>query len=278
LAKLKAGKAKPGKLRERGLSWLRWLAVGLGIIVIVSLVLILPGDEPAVPARAGELRAAIVDQLHSLQPNPAFIDQVTQTLRGYGFEVDVYRGDDVTVDFYRGLPAHGYKLILFRVHSGLLVGRENVANKVWLFTNEPYSRMSHFTEQLTGKVALAATEQGDPTVFAISADFIAHSMKGSFDGTAIVMMGCSGVRYSDVAQAFIEEGASTYLAWDASVGLNYVDGVTRVLLKKLLVEELAVADAVEETMQERGPDPNFRAVLQYYPLMSANRTLRQLIE
>ena len=255
-----------------------WLGTGLGIIAIVTVTLILPANGPAGPTHSGELKAAIVDQLHSLQPNETSTEQVTQELKDYGFQVDVYRDDAVTVDLYHRLSSCGYKLIVFRVHSGLLIGRKDVANKVWLFTNEPYSRMRHFSEQLTGKVALATTEAGKQCVFAVNAKFIERSMSGRFDKTAVIMMGCSGFRFDDLAQAFIQEGASTYLGWDASVGLSYVDGATAVLMEKLCRQELAIANAVTETMQERGSDPNTRAILRYYPASSANKTLRQLIE
>ena len=73
------------------------------------------------------------------------------------------------------------------------------------------------------------------------------------------------------------DGAMWFLGWDASVGLNYVDGATQALVERLLRQELVVAEAVAETMQKEGPDPDFRAVLQYYPLANARKTLRQLL-
>jgi len=282
LAKLKAKKKQiRGKPLFRGFPWFLWLAIGVGIVAIVAIAVfayLWPTSGPASPTDSGELKAAIVDQLYSVQPNEAFIEQTTQELKDYGFEVDVYHGDVVTVDFYRQLPTYGYKLIIFRVHSGLLIGRKDVANKVWLFTSEPYSRMRHFMEQMTGKVTLATTPENAPYVFAISAEFVTDSMKERFNNTAIIMMGCSCFHFEDLAKAFIQKGASTYLAWDASVGLNYVDDATAALVEKLCSEKLATAKAVAEIMKEKGPDPSFRAVLKYYPPASTNKTLRQLIE
>jgi hypothetical protein len=72
-----------------------------------------PGTEP-------EPKAAIIDQLSIRFPNQAFLDQTAWYLAKYGFMVDIYIGDAVTVDMYRELPAQGYKVIIFRVHSGLL--------------------------------------------------------------------------------------------------------------------------------------------------------------
>jgi hypothetical protein len=35
-------------------------------------------------------------------------------------------------------------------------------------------------------------------------------MEGTFKDTAIIMMGCDCLHFQDMAQAFIEKGASTY--------------------------------------------------------------------
>jgi hypothetical protein len=103
-------------------------------------------------------------------------------------------------------------------------------------------------------------------------------MKGQFDNTVVIMMGCHCLCLTDLAQAFIDKGASSYLAWDGLVGLDYVDDATITLIEKLCSEELTIEAAVDETMAEKGPDPNYGAVLKYYPSQSGNETLEQLIE
>ncbi len=89
------------------------------------------------------------------------------------------QGDEITVDLYRSLPAHGYKLIIFRAHSGLLSHREDseivVRRATAIFTNEPYSKCKHISEQLDGQLARARVAEGYPEVFAIGARFIKHS-------------------------------------------------------------------------------------------------------
>jgi hypothetical protein len=91
-------------------------------------------------------------------------------------------------------------------------------------------------------------------------------------------MGCSCFHFQDLAEAFIKKGASTYLAWDYSVLLNYVDGATVALVKKLCSEHLTIGDAVMRTMIEKGRDPEYRSMLKYYPPASASKTLKQLIK
>ena len=230
------------------------------------------------PAPETELKAAIIDQLSVLLPNPSFIEQTTRELEDYGFKVDVYTGNAVTVDLYRELPVYDYKLIVFRVHSGLLGVDPKVTNRTWLYTNEPYSKTSHIVEQLGDQVTFAKTHDDAPWCFAISAEFINESMKSKFNNTAIIMMGCDALHFKDMAQAFIEKGASTYIAWDTSVILDYVDDATPFLIENLCSDELSVKEASARTMAEKGRDPEYDSLLKYYPEQSAQQTLGQLIE
>ena len=131
---------------------------------------------------------------------------------------------------------------------------------------------------MTDQATYAATHPGAPYMFAISPKFITQSIERQFADTAIIMMGCSCLIREDLAGAFIGMGASTYIAWNLSVRLDYVDGATTVLLEKLCSQELTIAVAVAQTMEEKGPDPEHGAVLKYYPAQIGGKTLRQLIE
>ena len=238
-----------------------------------------PAEPPQASDPAVDLPgAAIIDQLYTLQPNTAFINEVSQELEDCGFEVDLYQGDEVTVDLYRKLPGYGYKLIIFRAHSGLLSNEGEVVRKTSLFTNEPYSETGHVAEQLADRLAMARINKNYPYVFSIKDTFIAHAMQGEFNDTVIIMMGCSCLHIDDLAKAFIEKGASSYVAWHATVGLGYVDKATPYLIKKLCQEGLTIKGAVGNTMSDIGPDPQFGARLKYYPPQSGDKTLKQLTE
>lgn len=90
------------------------------------------------------------------------------------------------------------------------------------------------------------------------------------------MMGCSCLYLDDLAQAFIDKGASAYLAWDATVGLDYVDETTITLMKNLCSERLTLNEAVASTMAAEGPDPKYGAVLKYYPAQTSDKALEEL--
>lgn len=220
--------------------------------------------------------AAIVDQLHSIQPNPSFINRTTAALEACGFEVDVYQGDEVTVDFYQKLPSRGYKLILFRVHAGLLTKEGEIQQGTWLFTDEPHSRTKYVNERLAGSIVKARTAENKPWLFAVGSEFVTNSMEGRFDNTVIIMMGCYCLYLDDLAQAFIQKGASVYLGWDGNVTLPYIDEATINLIGNLCRKDTSIKQAVEKTMADVGPDPDWDACLTYYPAESSNKTIMEL--
>jgi hypothetical protein len=241
------------------------------------------------PDHAGNATAAIVDQLSSLQENEGFIANVTQELEDYGFEVDVYQGNNITVEFYRQLPTRGYKLIIFRAHSGILEQDGEVMLRTVLFTNEEYTESRYALEQVYEQLVMGGACQGCPMMFGITSKFVRaegvigqdKDMEGRFDDTVIIMMGCSAIAMPDMAEAFIDKGASVYLAWDRSVELYYVDGATPYLMNQLCSEKLTVRQAVDNTMEVIGPDPQYGAELQYYydpASHNGDKTLKELIE
>jgi hypothetical protein len=257
------------------LPWFGWLLIALAIAGIVTFIRIYPIGQP--PDNTGKPKAAIVDQLSSFQENEAFITNVTRELEDYGFEVDLYQGDNITVDFYRGLPGRGYKLIIFRAHSGLLEGEQGRYNKTTLFTNEKYSSVKYVTDQLKGRLFMAKIAENYDWMFSISQKFIRESMPKNYDDTIIIMMGCSGIYLTDLAEAFVDKGASVYLAWDASVLLDYTDEATLHLIKQLCSENVTIKEAVDSTMDVIGPDPKYGAELKYYPSGTGDKTLEELI-
>jgi hypothetical protein len=277
LTRAKAKKQTKGKPLKKGLPWFAWLLIALGIAAIVVFVRTYPIGQPS-PNSVGEPRAVIVDQLSSLQENETFVTNVTKELEDYGFEVDLYQGEEITVDFYRQLPAHGYKLIIFRAHSGLLAEDEKVDYRTTLFTNEEYSRLNHYTEQLHDRLVMARVDERHPMVFGIPPKFIRESMNGKFDDTVVIMMGCSGLFLEDLAEAFVDKDASVYLAWNGSVELYYVDEATPYLMRQLCSGNLTIKEAVDSTTDVIGPDPEHNAGLKYYPSGIGNKTLKELIK
>ena len=288
MSRAKAKKQTKGKPPKKGLPWFAWLLIALGIAGIVAFVRIYPMGHHF-PDYAGNATAAIIDQLSSLQENEDFIGNVTKELEDYGFEVDLFQGGNITVDFYRQLPTYGYKLIIFRAHSGILGQDGEIMLRTVLFTNEEYTESRYGLEQVYEQLVMGGACQGCPMMFGITSKFIraegmvGHTtdMEGRFDDTVIIMMGCGGIALPDLAQAFIDKGASIYLAWDLSVELYYVDEATPYLTRQLCSERLTIKEAVDSTMAVIGHDPEYEAELKYYhdPLsQNGDKTLEELIK
>ena len=225
-----------------------------------------------------ELRATIVDHLSLTYPNQTFIQTATNILRQAGYTVDYHPGEEVTVDFYRTLPTQGHSIMILRVHSALVSAEEP---PVTLFTSESYSGTKYVYEQMRDRVGWVTYrfENGtpkEPTYFGISPLFVKQSMNGMFQDTIIILMGCNGLTYADMAQAFIQKGARAYISWSDAVIASHTDQATIQLLKHLVAENQTIMQAVTETMEEVGPDQVYRSQLGYYPLEVGDQTVEEI--
>jgi len=232
------------------------LAVVIIFVLFLYFSLLSPSNQTS---EVFQFEAAVVDHVGLTFPNQTFVERATATLKEAGFTVDYYRGEEVTVDFYRKLPTHGYGLIILRVHSDVKA----------LFTSEPYNSTQYIYERNTGQLAIAAYSEEDLTegnvYFGICPSFITKSMNGRFGNTIILMMGCEGLADSVMAEAFVEKGAKVYISWSGLVSASHTDQATVELLKHLVTEKQTIKQAVTETMEKVGPDPVDGSILLYYP-------------
>ena len=255
------------RARQRGRLPTKATAILFAAILIAGLLAgglllrnVIWGGSPA-----GPKTAAIVDQLALTQPNPAFAEAATSTLEQAGYVVDYYPGEQVTVDFYRSLPAKPYDLIILRVHSGLARDEGEPTGYVSLFTGEPFSDTKHYEDAEAGRLARARYYDDSPEYFSIVPDFIESSMAGRFEGTTIIIMGCDGLTTDTAAQAFVHKGAKAVVGWSGRVSAAHTDKATERLLRHLLIDRLSTRDAVARTMGEVGPDPEYNSTYLVYP-------------
>ena len=231
------------------------------------------GSSSPVTIDDGVPRAAIVDQLSISQPDEGFVEECTALLNNAGFVVDYFPGELVNVDFYRNLPRNDYEIILLRVHSAAFNPEHEVFD---LFTSEPYSNKKYVSDQRKErlrKAAFAPYDLGDPVYFGITSKFVSSSMKGGFDHALVIMMGCDGLKYDKMAEAFINKGAEVYIGWSGLVTANHTDQATLDLLQRLLTEVQPVEDALTGTMNAFGIDPAYGSELSYYPASGGNITI-----
>jgi len=223
------------------------------------------------------LKAAIVDHLSlespsaATQPNQTFVEMVTRLLEQAGYTVDYYEGEKVTVDFYRNLATHHYGVLVLRVHSAVIYEKESLS----MFTSEVYSTTKYIQEQLNDELTAGKFRDSPTVYFAIPPLFVINCMKGNFENTTVIMMGCGGLEYETMAEAFVEKGAKVYVSWSEDVSSSHTDYATTVLLKHLLNESQTIQQAVNGTNQEVGPDPVYEGTLLYYPQEAGNYKLYQ---
>jgi len=260
----------------------RYLLIVPVVFTLFTFIITSCGDD-STASRSSQPKAAIIDQLYLLEPNQAFIDRATEILEFHGFSVDLWQGKDVTVEFYRELPKRGYKLIILRVHSGLLLSLVTAhqivpSETTYLFTGETYTTTKYVSEQLTDRVSNALMTSEYPLVFAVNSEFIKNDLERNFDNTAIIAMGCESHYFDDMADAFIQKGASVYFGWSGVVSLDYTDNATLDLINNLCVENMTAEHSIAKTMAKLGFDPYFRAYMKSYPPESGSKTITELVK
>ncbi len=206
----------------------------------------------------GSLKAALVDALYATLPNEGFTGSLTETLEEAGFEVDVFQGAGVTVDFLKSM-AGGYNLVILRMHSAL-----DNDGELFLFTAEPYSVGKYIDEQYFRLVKEAYATDDSQSVFAVNWGFIKRGMTGKFNGTLVIAMGCDGTGDQRIIDEFMNQGAVGYISWNGPVLLYHSDAATLDLVEGLYLEELSVEDAIDGTNSQVGADPTWGSILEYY--------------
>jgi hypothetical protein len=245
------------------------MVVILVVIIAISIFLIYSYLNPSPNQNTNsttQLKATIVDHLSLTAPNQTFIQTATNILQTANFTVDYYSGEEVDVEFYRKLPTHGYDLIVLRVHASF------TDESVCLFTSERYDYWKYrfpVDEQWLGRVGAVAfsREEAEKGImyFGIMPSFVQYSMGQAFNDTSIIVMGCDGLMYTPMAEAFIEKGAKVYISWSGPVSASHTDKATIHLLQHLVTEKQTIKQAVENTRDEVGPDPADGSILLYYP-------------
>lgn len=269
-------KVRNEKKREKSIGFAVVITIFIIIVSISAFLansIVNPPSASRTLISASKSRAAIVDHLSLTRPNQTFVEAATNILKQANYSVDYYPEERVNVEFYRNLATHGYDLIVLRIHSGLRVESGTIQDSLGFFTSEIYSGEKYVSEQLNGQVLAAQFQAEGTKYFAVSPLFVLHCMNGRFQNTGIIMMGCDGLTYKEMAQAFVEKGAAFYIGWDGSILGSRNDPAITCLLQHLITEKQTVRDAIAHTMREYQPSLIDNSMLKYYPLEAGNRPI-----
>ncbi len=204
-------------------------------------------------------RAAILDGLYNTAPNEAFIKNLTDFFEELGFDVDVYKGEKVTINLL--LNIGGYDILVLRLHSAIYVD-----DFLYLYSGEHYSESKYVMEQLSGGVRKGYTlEKDEPAYFVLNAIFLASRVSQGLNGSRIIVMGCNGASIdSTTLRNLFNRGAKAYVGWNGYVDVYHSDKATLRLISALYSENSSLPEAIERTISDVGVDPFYKTTLEYY--------------
>jgi hypothetical protein len=230
-----------------------WPAAGFTLAFIAFLVTVSYLDASYKSgAREEVTRVVYIDPLNA--DDPGFHGEAMEIFSRERYVFDAVLGEDVTVEYLRRLPP-GYDLVILRVHSTVN------GDMVWFFTGEEYSPERYVLEQLADEVHPARPSMGSRRLFAVGADYVNHFLKDRFKSSTVLVMGCDGARATDLAQAFIDNGAELYISWDGPVSLSHTDQAFTCLLAAIVRDGMSAEEAVAHAMKAVGPDPDYNSNL-----------------
>ena len=245
---------------QKGLMALTILVGLAGVALLVYSFI--PAPTPPIPklhSHSGPT-AAIIDQLGRGFPNPKFVAEATKMLEGAGYNVVYVPAEDVTVDFFRYLPAQDLDIILLRGHASASAinddGETVTEDSVSLSTFEPVSD-KYATERNARRIGAFEPEGEDGLYFSVRWDFFKYDAVGDFDNAVIVMMGCEGLRANKTAQIFLDRGAQAVVGWSNLVTADHMDKATLHMLEQWLENDKNLVEAVADTRLNVGYDPHF---------------------
>ncbi|MCJ7767043.1 hypothetical protein MUP79_01445 [Candidatus Bathyarchaeota archaeon] len=116
---------------------------------------------------------------------------------------------------------------------------------------------------------------GGPLYFGLSKNFVESGMQGTFNKTTIIMMGCNGLTYTDMARAFVNKGAKVFIGWNCAISASDTDEATTCLLQNMITENRTVGNALDDAMKIVGSMLAHNDTLEYYPPESGTYTIQR---
>jgi hypothetical protein len=238
------------------------LIVAASCLLVLSISLFLwtcstTSPQPAQQTSIEVPKAAILDALYAGSQDLTYEQSLTNYLSTAGYSVDVFRGENVTIDLLRNV--RGYKVLILRLHSAIGSG----GGFLYFFSGERYTQSKYVQDRLWGAVREGKTFD-NVSYFAINAVFLGGNNPTGLKDSTIILMGCNGTGDSYSIQRFLDRGVRAYIAWTGYVELSHSDDATLALVKAIFLERSSVPAPVEEAMKEVGTEPGYNSVLEYY--------------
>lgn len=238
-----------GKLRSKRL---RTTVIVASFLLILTIGLFVWNSSNRTPPDSGQQpglevpKAAILDGLYSESPNITFSQTLTNYLSAAGYTVDIFRGENVTIDLLRNIA--GYKVVILRLHSTIDPDFRNL----YVFSGEPYNTSGYDSPVRQGRTT-EGKEYFATTIFSLGSFARADALKDS----TVILMGCNGTGDPHSIDRLFKKGVKVYFGWTGYVELSHTDEATLSLVKALYLKKLNPEQAVQEAMTEVGPDQSY---------------------
>ena len=242
-----------------------------GIIIVAAISYFAMGSDNFSFSKP---KAAIIDMLYSKLPNVDFEKTAIKDLQDAGYQVDVYKTSNSTVELYKKLPSMNYKYIVFRTH-GLHHG--DIEPSASIFSGEVYTLNKYFNEQMSGEVGKAVTLThaeiiarggwaglNNQTYFTIGSKFVDNSMVGKFPDSVILIAGCDALSNDDLAKSLVAKGASDVIGWNNLVAADDNDKMILKVLTEITENKQTPENATKIVMANFTSKSSFGGKLVHY--------------
>lgn len=196
------------------------------------------------PTNAPAARALVLEPFaDELQLGPNAGDEEVASLRQAGFQVDIMRNEQVTVDVMKTLPS--YAVVYDETHAGVL----SAAGDAIVVTGQKSASgppVGEYATLFADHSLLQATVAGDINLalyYAVTSTFFTQHV-GHFPVSSLLFLnGCELLAAPVLWKAFQQQGVSTLLSWDAKADKQQ-DELTGGFITHLL----AVGDTVQQSV------------------------------
>ena len=223
----------------------------LGIVAVLVVFLGLSVYKTQMKLHRDSSGIMLYDQLSTVQSQIGFRDALTGLCEGKTSEFVYRNASQVTVNLLKHPPRK--RVLVMRMHSGVF------ENNVWVFTGEGYSESKHVMDQVRGFVHIAHCSSTSEVVFAVGEDFFDENWS-DMDGTLVVLMGCSSLGYTGLAEIMVDKVAVGVIGWSDEVSVELSDSAVLRIMSSLY-EGRRLGEIVEEINETMNGSLRMR----YYP-------------
>ena len=209
-------------------------------------------------------KAVLIDGIAFTDPDPEFTRSVEEILSKANITLDIYEGEEVTIDLLLR-KIGGYGLIILRLHSAI----DEKYGFLYIFSAEKFDKEVYNSKYAREEKKLhpGAIRKGitfkNESYFALSADSLGYLGDKGLNGSIIILMGCNGTDSQQAINKLFERGVKAIIAWNGYVDLDYTDETIIELLKEVYENHIDFSRAVEKVMNDKGADPIWKSKLEY---------------